>query len=314
MKIFVTGASGYIGGVVVEHAIRAGHAVLGLARSEKGAAKVAKLGATPVMGELGSFALLAEAASRSDAVLHLAYIHDFSLDYSMVVDAEIKAVTALARGAQGKPIITTSGTALAAPAPDGGETNETAPVYEGFVLSKRIVAERAVLDLADKGAHTVSIRLPQYVYGRGGSFFVPMLMREAAKHGVSAWIAGQEKRTSAVDVDDVAQFYLAAAKAAPAGSLYICTAESDVSIREMAVAIGQAVDVPSRGMPRPEAEKLWGAFLTAFVDYDNRASSLKAQRELGWRPQAKYGLLEDILSGSYTELAKQLRLERRVQA
>jgi nucleoside-diphosphate-sugar epimerase len=314
VKIFVTGASGYIGGVVVEHAIRAGHTVEGLARNEKGAAKVAKLGATPVVGELKSLALLAEAASRSDAVLHLAYIHDFSLDYSIVIDAEIRAVTALAQGAQGKPIITTSGTALAAPAPDGGETNETAPVDEGFVLSKRIVAERAVLDLANKGAHTVSIRLPQYVYGRGGSFFVPMLMREAAKHGVSPWIAGPEKRTSAVDVDDVARCYLAAAKAAPAGSLYICTAESDVSTREMAIAIGQAVDVPSRGMPRAEVEMLWGSFLTAFVDYDNRASNLKAQRELGWRPQAKYGLLEDITNGSYTELAKQLRLERRVQA
>ena len=109
MKIFVTGASGYIGGVVVEHAIRAGHTVEGLARSEKAAFKVAKLGATPVIGELGSFALLAEAASRSDVVLHLAYIHDFSLDHSIVIDTEIKAVTALARGAEGKPIITTSG-------------------------------------------------------------------------------------------------------------------------------------------------------------------------------------------------------------
>jgi hypothetical protein len=85
-----------------------------------------------------------------------------------VIDTEVKAVTALAKGAHGKPIITTSGTALAARAPDGGETDEKAPIYDGFVLGKRIHAERAVLDLAKSGAHVVSVRLPQYVYGRGG--------------------------------------------------------------------------------------------------------------------------------------------------
>lgn len=314
MKIFVTGATGYIGKVVVEHAVRAGHQVEGLARNPEGAAKVSRLGATPVLGELKSFDVLAAAASRADAVLHLAYIHDFTLDHNIVIDAEVKAVTALAKGAQGKPIITTSGTALAAPAPDGGETDETAPIYEGFVLGKRIHAERAVLELAKNGAHVVSVRLPQYVYGRGGSFFVPMLMEQAAKHGVSAWVAGPAKHTSAVDVDDAARFYLAAAKNAPAGSLYICTGESDVSIRAMAEAIGQALEVPARGMLRAEVEALWGPFLAGFVDYDNRASSAKARRELGWRPETKNGLLADITKGSYSELAKQLRRQRRAGA
>jgi len=310
MKIFVTGATGYIGNVMVEHAVLAGHTVEGLARTQERAAKVLRLGAAPIIGDLQSFDVLQAAASRADAVLHLAYIHDFSLDYSIVVDTEVKAVTALAKGAKDKPIITTSGTALATPAPDGGLTAETASINEGFVLGKRIHAERAVLDLAKQGAHVVSVRLPQYVYGRGGSFFVPMLMQQAAKHGLSAWIEGPVKRTSAVDVDDAARFYLAAAKSAPAGSLYICTGETDVTTRQLAEAIGQAVDVPARGLPRAEVERLWGAFLTGFVDYDNRASSAKAQRELGWRPQAKYGLLADITTGSYSELARQLRQQR----
>jgi nucleoside-diphosphate-sugar epimerase len=310
MKIFVTGASGYIGKVVVEHAVRAGHTVEGLARNAEGAAKVSQLGATPVAGDLESLDVLAAAASRADAVLHLAYIHDFSLDHSIVIDTEVKAVTALAKGAQGSPIITTSGTAIAAPAPDGGETDETAPINEGFVLGKRAHAERAALDLAKHGAHIISVRLPQYVYGRGRSFFVPMLMQQAAKDGVSAWVEGTVKRTSDVHVDDVARFYLAAARSAPAGSLYICTGETDVTTRQLAEAIGQALDVPARGMSRAEVETMWGAFLTAFVDYDNRASSAKAQRELGWRPQAKYGLLADITTGSYSELARQLRQQR----
>ena len=310
MKLLVTGASGYIGKVVVEHALRAGHSVEGLARNEESAGKVAKLGATPVVGTLESVDILRAAASRADAILHLAFIHDFTLDYSVVLNAEVKAVTALAEGALGKPIITTSGTAVAAPAPDGGLTDENAPINESFVLGKRIQAERAVLDLAKQGAHVVSVRLPQYVYGRGGSFFVPMLMEQAAKHGVSAWINGPLKRTSDVDVDDVARFYLAAANHAPAGSLYICSGETHVTNRQLAEAIGQAVEVPARALPRSEVEKLWGPFLTAFVDYENRASSAKAQRELGWRPQAKYGLLDDITKGSYTGLAGQLRRAR----
>jgi nucleoside-diphosphate-sugar epimerase len=109
----------------------------------------------------------------------------------------------------------------------------------------------------------------------------------------------------------VARFYLAAAQSAPAGSLYICTCETDVTTRQLAEAISQALDVPARGLSRAEVETLWGAFLTGFVDYDNRASSAKAQRELGWRPQAEYGMLADITIGSYSELAKQFRQQRR---
>src|SRR5215831_10727977 len=202
MNIFVTGATGYIGNVVVEHAVRAGHTVEGLARNQEGAAKVLRLGAAPVIGDLQSFDVLRAAASRADAVLHLAYIHDFSLDYSVVIDTEVKAVTAIAAGAPGKPLITTSGTAVAAPAPAGGETDETAPVNEGFVLGKRARAEQAVLDLAKTGAHVVSVRLPPYVYGRGGSYFVPMLMQQAVTHGVSAWVEGPDKCSSGVHVDD----------------------------------------------------------------------------------------------------------------
>src|SRR5258708_25993336 len=133
MKIFVAGASGYIGKVVVDNAVRAGHVVEGLARNQESAAKVSQLGATPVVGDLQSFDVLAAAASRADAILHLAYIHDFSLDHSIVIDTEVKAVTALAKGARGKPIITTSGTAAAATASDGGETDDPAPLDGGFV-------------------------------------------------------------------------------------------------------------------------------------------------------------------------------------
>lgn len=308
MKLFVTGASGYIGQVVVEHAIKAGHTVEGLARNEDSAGRVKHLGATAVVGDLASSAVLSAAAARADAVLHLAFMQDFSLDYSIVIDTEVKAVTALVEGAGKKPVVTTSGTAVVAPAPDGGETNEDSAINEQFVLGQRIQAERAVLKMTEYGAHTVAVRLPPYVYGRGGSFFVPALLQQAAKHGVSAWVEGPNKRTSDVDVDDVARFYLLAAEAAPAGSVYNCTSETNISTEELARAVGKALEVPAKALPRAKVQALWGDFLTDFADYDNRSSSAKARRELGWQPQAEYGMLEDIVKGSYRELAARLRL------
>ena len=160
---------------------------------------------------------------------------------------------------------------MVAPAPDGGNTNENSVINEGLVLGQRIHAERA------------------------------------ARHGVSAWVDGPRKRTSDVDVDDVARFYLLAAQAAPAGALYNCSGETDISIEELAQAVGTAMGVPARALPRAEVQALWGEFLTAFVDCQNRAPSAKARRELGWHPQAPYGLLDDIIKGSYRELAARLR-------
>jgi len=136
------------------------------------------------------------------------------------------------------------------------------------------------------------------------------LMQQAVRHGVSAWVDGPRKRTSDVDVDDVARFYLLAAQAAPAGALYNCTGETDISTEELAQAVGEAVEVPARALPRTEVQALWGEFLTDFVDYENRSSSAKARRELGWRPQAAYGLLDDIVKGSYREFAARLRAGR----
>lgn len=303
MKLFVTGASGYIGQVVVEHALAAGHSVEGLARNGNSAAKIARLGATPVAGDLGTADVLSAAAGRADAVLHLAYTHDFTMEYGKVLEIEARAVSALVAGASGKPVIITSGTAFITPRADGGETAEDAPLNKNFVLSERSEAERAALKFVESGAHVVAVRLPPYVYGRGGSFFIPALLEQAAKHRLSPWVDGTPKRTSDVDVDDVASFYLLAAQAAPAGSVYNCTGETDVTTKQLARAIGEALEVPARALPRSEVEALWGPFLTAFVDYENRSSSEKARRELGWRPQARRGLLDDIVRGSYRERA-----------
>lgn len=311
MNLFITGASGYIGQVVTEHALEAGHTVEGLARNEESARKVERLGATPVLGDLGSTEVLRAAAQRADAVLHLAFQHDFTLDHSVVIGTEMRAVDALTERAAGKPVVVTSGTAFVVPAADGGETDEQAPHNPNFVLGQRYYAEQAAIAKCAEGAHIVAVRLPPYVYGRGGSFFVPALLRQAAQHGISAWVSGPTKRTSAVDVDDAARFYLLAAAGAPAGSVYNLTGETDVTVEALAKAVGEAIEVPARAMARTEVAELWGEFLTAFVDQENRASSAKARRELGWSPSAKYGVLEDIVKGSYRDFAAELRQQRR---
>ncbi len=309
MRIFITGASGYIGRVVTEQAMRAGHEVLALVRSESGLQTVRELGATPIPGDLNSIGTLEGTAAETDAVLHLAFVHDWNLNFADVLGIEIRAVETLAAGLRGtgKPLVISSATALAEPSPVGEETDEWAPTSNTFILKDRIKAERACMALSDKGARVIAMRLPPYVHGRGGSSFIPMLMKGAAERGVSAYVNDGSKRTSAVHVEDAARAYLLAIEKGEAGSVFNCTSETGITTRSLAEAIGEAVGVPAKGYSRVETERLWGTFLTAFFDYENRASSARLREQLGWQPQARYGLLEDITQGSYTELSKNLR-------
>jgi nucleoside-diphosphate-sugar epimerase len=211
----------------------------------------------------------------------------------------------------GKALVVTSGTAIVEPDPAGSETNEDSPVSETFVLRDRIRSERHALRLSEEGVRVSALRLPPYVYGRGGSYFVPLLMQKAAELGQSIYVDDGTLRTSAVHVDDAAELYLLAASKAKPGEVFNCTGSTNTSLRQLAEAIGAALELPVRSVSREEAEAKWGQFLTAFVQFENRASSAKAGRKLGWRPQATHNLLADITVGSYAELAQQLRSQPR---
>ncbi|MCJ1369357.1 hypothetical protein MMC20_000568 [Loxospora ochrophaea] len=308
MKIFITGATGYIGRVVVEKALSDGHTVRGLSRNSDGDARLKALGATPVRGELTSLDVLRQESAQADMVLQLAYIHDFGMNYEELLRIDAAAVDALAEPLRGTdtPFVITSGTAVTEPDPAGGETAEDAAISFSFPLADRIRSERYALRLWESGVRVSALRLPPYVYGRGGSFFLPMLIQAAAKAGESIYIDDGAMRSSAVHVDDAAALFLLAAEKAKAGEVFNGTGSTTITLKELAETIGEGLKVPVRSVSYEEAEGVWGKFFAAIVGFQNRASNRKAVEELGWQPKG-LDMLSDVREGSYRELVEKLR-------
>ena len=313
-KIFITGASGYIGTVVTEQALSQGYTVHGLSRNEAADQKLKALGATPIRGDLTTLDVLRREASQADIVFHLAFIHDWNRDFAEIVSVDTEAMNAIGGELKGtnKPFVISSGSALAEPDPAGGETTEEGPVTTRMPFSLRAQSEkRALADWTKEGVGIISVRLPPYVYGRGGSTFIPWLMQMALKNGESLFVDEGTTRTSGVHVDDAATLYLLIAEKLKAGEIkageiFNGTASTYPTVREMAEAIGAVLGVPTRSATRKEVEEKWGAFLVSFVERTNMASNKKAREQLGWQ---LYGaeMLVDIRSGSYVEIAKKLK-------
>jgi nucleoside-diphosphate-sugar epimerase len=304
MRIFITGASGYVGSVVTEKAIQAGHEVVGLARSESSAAKVLKLGATPLLATLEDTDVLAAAARDADAVLHLGFVHEFDRPFEELVAIDTKAIAAMGKALAGsnKPIITTSGTGAAAP-DNGKETTEEAPLRESH-LSVRGKAEAVTTGLA--GARGMVIRLAPFVYGRGGSH-VPLQLQVSAKHGYAPYVGDGTAMTSTTDVDAAAALYLLAMEKGRAGSVFNCTTETDMQYKQLAEAVATTLGISAKSVTPEQAVEMFGPFIAMLMQIESRASSAKARKELGWNPQPKYKLCEDIVLGSYKPLANNLQ-------
>ncbi|KAL3460412.1 hypothetical protein BJX64DRAFT_184178 [Aspergillus heterothallicus] len=310
-KVFITGATGFIGRVVTELAVKEGYTVRGLSRRDEGDALLKSLGATPVRGDLNNSDLLAEESKNADIVLHLAFDHDFSKPYTDLLALDMRAVSALAKGLEGteKPLVVTNGTAGIQPDPNGGETDETAPIAE-HSFANRQEAETHALKYVEKGVRIVSIRLPQYVYGRGNNAgFAAQLIKIAVNSGESVYIGDGEYCFSEVYVDDAAQLYLLAAKTAKAGEIFNGTGHTATTYKAMADAISEAVQVPTKSITEEEAAQRWGPFLAAFFGIRNRASNKKAVETLGWKPVGP-GLLWEVRAGSYVPVAEQFRKEK----
>ncbi|KAL4932583.1 NAD-dependent epimerase nscE [Aspergillus undulatus] len=309
-KAFITGATGFIGRVVTELAIKEGYSVRGLSRRDEGDELLKSLGATPVRGDLNNADQLTEEARNADIVLHLAFDHDFSKPYEQLVNLDITAVSALAKGLEGtgKPLIVTNGTAGVEADPNGGETDETAP-QTVHPFGNRDVAVKHALSFADKGVRVVSIRLPQYVYGRGNTTgFAAQLIKLAIKSGESVYIGDGEYHFSDVYVDDAAQLYLDAVEHAKAGDVFNGTGHTTTTYKALAEAISQLVKVPARSITEEEAIARWGPFLTGFISIKNRASSKKAIEQLGWKPVGP-GLLWEVHTGSYVTVAEKFKAD-----
>lgn len=328
MRLFITGASGYVGSVVTEKAVRQGHEVVGLARSDKSADKVRGLGAMPCRASLEDTAALAKAAQAADAVLHLGFIHEFDRPYVELLGTDIAAIRAMgaALDGSGKTLISTSGTSVVEPA-NGAETDEASPLASS-PLRRRGEAEQETTGLAARGVRAMVVRLAPYVYGRGGSYFLPINLLAAARNGFALHVGDGSVMTSAGDVDATADLYLLALQKGAAGAVYNCTTEIDVRIKDMAQAIASALGVGTRSVTFEQAGELlgpataqflmrdktnetYGAWTAQFLTAENRASSGKARRELGWQPQPQFPLCEDIVRGSYREMAEELKAQAR---
>lgn len=311
-RIFMTGATGYIGQVLTEFAIAEGYTVRGLSRASANDAKLTRLGATPVRGDLETPDVLRAESSQADIVMHLADALlglGFDTPYDRVLAIDAAAVNAMVAGLESsnsdiKTLITTSGTMMARPDPDGGETAEDAPVLTESPITRYKAWDHAKAVAEKAGVHAMCVRLAPFVYGRGSSG-VRMFLEGAAAAGAAAYVDGGLTRTTTVHVDDAARLYLLVARRGRAGEAYNASAETNVTMKELQGAIGETLGVPAVDLSKEEALSKMPPFLVNFLIMENRGSNKKAVSELGWLPREP-GIVEDILRGSYVDVARNL--------
>lgn len=288
MRVFVTGASGFVGRAVVEDLLAAGHQVVGLARSDDSAAALIAAGAEAHRGDLSDPGALAAAAAQADGVIHLAFIHDFS-QYQANIDTDRVAVEAMlgALAGTGKPFVGTSGTLMLVPGRLATETDKAAKYGDANTRGDT----ESVITGAD-GVRGSVIRLAPSVHDAGDHGFVPRMVDAARKHGYAAYVGDGANRWSAVHRSDAATLYRLALERGEAGSAFHGVAEQGVAIRDIATAIGEGLGLPVRSIGPEEAPGYFG-FLAMFAGSDNPASSALTREKLGWNPTGP-GLLDDI--------------------
>jgi nucleoside-diphosphate-sugar epimerase len=298
VRIFVTGASGWIGSAVVPELIGAGHEVTGLARSDASAEALTAAGAQVRRGSLDEPDSLRSGAAAADGVIHLAFKHDFG-DFAGSAAADLRAVETMGAALEGsgKPLVITSGSLmLTMIAPGRLGTEADVPGAEAANLP-RAASENAAIALAGRGVRTSIVRLAPTVHARGDGGFVPRLIDIARAKGVAAYVGDGANRWPAVHRLDAANLFRLGMEKAPAGSMLHGIGEQGVPFRDIAAAIGRHLDVPVVSISPEEAEAHFG-FLAAFVPRDNPTSSAKTQELLGWRPTHPT-LLADLDAGFY---------------
>ncbi|MGJ4858948.1 SDR family oxidoreductase [Labrys sp. La1] len=295
MRVFVTGATGFVGSAVVKELIGAGHQVLGLARSEDKAAGLAGVGAEAHRGSLEDFDSLRAGANNSDGVIHLAFNHDFST-FAANCEDDRRVIAALGSALAGsdRPLIVTSGTAMASTVP-GELAREDGAVVSSKVIP-RAASEEAAAAVAAEGGNVSVVRLPQ-VHDTVRQGLVTYAIAVAREKGVSAYIGEGRNRWSAAHILDVARLYRLVLEKAEPGAKYHAVAEEGVTQREIAEVIGRGLKVPARSIPLSEAGAHFG-WLGLFAGHDMPASSEQTRRTLGWQP-ASPGLIADLEAMDY---------------
>lgn len=296
MRVFVTGATGFIGSAIVPELINAGHQVLGLTRSEAGAQALIAAGAEVHRGELEDLDSLRSGAAKSDGVIHTAFIHDFS-KFQENCEIDQRAIKALGSALAGsdRPLLITSGTGMGSAAPGQTATEDHVDLNNP---NPRVGSELAGASVAAAGINVSVIRLPQ-VHNTVKQGLITYAVAVAREKGVSAYVGDGLNRWPAVHVLDAARLYRLALEKREAGARYHAVAEEGVPVRQIAEVIGRGLKVPVVSMSQEEAGAHFG-WLAMFAGLDLPASGRQTQQQLGWRPTGP-DLITDLEQMRYFE-------------
>ncbi len=303
MKLFVTGASGWIGSAVVVELREAGHDVVGLARSDVSAQALAEAGVTVVRGDLDDTEVLARAAGESDGVIHLAFKHDlaFSGNFPSAAQADRLAVVAMLDALAGsdRPFVLASGMLGLRPGVLATETDHADPALLGAAggPETRLATADLVIDYAERGVRTSVLRLPPTNHGVGDNGLITSLINIARQRGVSGYINDGANRWPAVHRLDSARLFRLAAESAPAGSILHAVGDQGVPIIEVATVIARHLELPLASIP-PEEAPAHFTWMARFSGLDSPASAEITKALLGWEP-THVGLIADLDEGHY---------------
>lgn len=291
MRVFVTGATGWIGTAVLKELRGAGHSVLGMAHSDAGADKLKAQGVEVYRGDITDPKSLVEGVRTTDATIHLAFHMDFS-DFPKMNQIDRAAIGVMldAMAGTNKPFVGTSGTLVVAKPGEVALETDASPA--DVPLAVRLQAERLVVDAAKRGVRGSVIRLAPTVHGAGDKGFIAMLINLAREKKAAGYLDDGNHHWPAVHRDDAARLYRLAVESAPAGTVLHGTAEEGITMRAIAETISQGTGVPTKSVPAAEGGAHFG-WMSIAVGLDNRASSKATRELLGWKPEQP-GLLEDM--------------------